>query len=78
MRNLYIYNACIYIHSILLTGGWRCWWTDFVPEAIHNPVAIKLLVSGLLTWRIYCVHLFLHHNRFCIYNPISSVQVLSC
>ena len=26
-----------------------CWWTDFVPEAIHNPVAIKLLVSGLLT-----------------------------
>ena len=29
--------------------GWRCWWADFVPEAIHNPVAIKLLVSGLLT-----------------------------
>ena len=27
---------------------WRCWWTDFVPKAIHNPVAIKLLVSGLL------------------------------
>ena len=22
-------------------------WTDFVPEVIHNPVAIKLLVSGL-------------------------------
>ena len=20
--------------------GWRCWWTDFVPEAIHNSVAI--------------------------------------
>ena len=49
MRNLHIYNACTYIHSILLTGGWRCWWTDFVPEAIHNPVAIKLLVLGLLT-----------------------------
>ena len=24
-------------------------WTDFDPEAIHNPVVIKLLVSGLLT-----------------------------
>ena len=58
-------------------SGWRCWWIDFVPEAIHNPVAIKLLVSGLLTRRIYYVHLFLHHNRFCIYISISSVQVLS-
>ena len=41
--------------QILLTeaihNGWlkSCWWTDFVPEAIHNPVAIKLLVSRLLT-----------------------------
>ena len=40
--------------------GWRCWWTDFVPEAIHYPVAIKLLVSGLLTWLGYYVCLFLH------------------
>ena len=23
-------------------------WTDFVPESIHNPVAIKLLVSVFL------------------------------
>ena len=52
MRNLYIYKACIYIYSIFNWDGWRCWWTDFVPEAIHNPVAIKLLVSGLLTWLI--------------------------
>ena len=24
-------------------------WTYFVPEATHNPIAISLLVSGLLT-----------------------------
>ena len=24
-------------------------WTDFVPEAIHNPVAIKVLLLGFLT-----------------------------
>ena len=28
-------------------------WTDFLPEAIHNLVAIKLLVPGLLTGDIY-------------------------
>ena len=42
-------------------------WTDFIPEAIHNQVAIKLLVSGLLTGHICYVRLFLHHKRFCIY-----------
>ena len=26
----------------------------------HKPVAIKLLVSGLLTWLLYYVRLFLH------------------
>ena len=32
-----------------------------VPEAIHNQVAIKLLKSGLLTWRIICcVYLFFY------------------
>ena len=30
-------------------GGWHCWWTGFVTKANHNPVAIKLLVSGLST-----------------------------
>ena len=40
--------------------------THLVPDAIHNPVAIKLLVSGLLTGHICYVHLFLHHDRFCI------------
>ena len=52
-------------------------WTYFVPEVIHYPVAIKLLVSGLMTRHICYVHLFIHHNRFCIYILISSVQVLS-
>ena len=42
-------------------------WIDFVPEAIHNPIAIKLLVSDLLTGHICYVRLFLHYNRFCIY-----------
>ena len=51
-------------------------WT-VCSEAIHNPVAIKLLASGLLTGHICYVHVFLHLNRFCIYIQISSVQVLS-
>ena len=33
-------------------------WADFVPEAIRNQVAIKLLVSGLLTGHICYVYLF--------------------
>ena len=41
-------------------------WTDFIPEAIHNQIAIKLLVLGLLTRHICYVYLFLHHNRFYI------------
>ena len=45
----------IYLFYFINWDGWRCWWTDFVPEAIHNPVAIKLLVSGLLTWLIMYV-----------------------
>ena len=49
----------IYSFYFINWGGWRCWWTDFVPEAIHNPVAIMLLVSGLLTWRIYYVHMYI-------------------
>ena len=30
----------------------------FAPEAIHSPIAIKLLVSGLLTRRLCYVRLF--------------------
>ena len=57
-------------------------WTDFVPEAFHNPVAtcIKLLVSGLLTGHVCYVHVFLHHNRFCIYIklvPCKSFVILT-
>ena len=33
-------------------------WTYFVPAAIHNPVAIQLLVSGLLTGHTCYVRLF--------------------
>ena len=50
-------------------------WTD-CPRAIHNPVAIKLLVSGLLTRHMLYTSV-LHHNRVFIYILISSVQVLS-
>ena len=42
-------------------------WTDSVPEAMYKQVAIKLLVSDLLTGHICSVCLFLHHNRFYIY-----------
>ena len=31
---------------------------QFVPEAIHNPVAIELLVSGLLNRHILCTSVF--------------------
>ena len=37
----------IYLIYFIDWDGWRWWWTDFVPEVIHNPVAIKLLMSGL-------------------------------
>ena len=49
---------------------------QIVPKAIHNPVAIKLLVPGLLSRHMLCSSV-LHHNRFCITILISSVQVLS-
>ena len=51
----------------------------FVPEAIHNQVAIiiKLLVSGLLTGRICYVYLFLHHNRVYIYILLDLVPCKS-
>ena len=32
-------------------------WT-VCPEAFHNPVAIKLLVSGLLTRHMFCTSVF--------------------
>ena len=41
-------------------------WTVCPRGYSLNPVAIKLLASGLLTGHICYVHLFLHLNRFCI------------
>ena len=32
--------------------GWHCCVDSIVPEAIHNPVAIMLLVSGLLAYML--------------------------
>ena len=55
-------------------------WTDFVPEAIHNPIAIKLLMWDLLTGHTCYVRLFLHHNIFCIYiklGPCKSFVILT-
>ena len=40
MRNLYIYNACIYSFYFNHWGGWLCCVGRLVPEAIHNQVAI--------------------------------------
>ena len=39
MRNIYIYNACIYVYILMTGKDSAAVWTDFVPEAIHNPVA---------------------------------------
>ena len=47
----------IYLFYFINWGGWRRWWTDFVPEVIHNPVAIKNLVSFDLTY-ILCMSVF--------------------
>ena len=38
----------MYLFYFINWDGWRCWWTDFVPEAIHNPVAIKAAISDLM------------------------------
>ena len=38
----------MYLFYFINLDGWRCWWTDFVPEAIHKLVAIKLLMLGLI------------------------------
>ena len=40
-----MYNACIYIHSILISGSDSAAGGQACPEVIRNPVAIKLLVS---------------------------------
>ena len=39
---------------------------SFCPRVYHNPLAIKLLVSGFLTRHILCTF-FYTDNRFCIY-----------
>ena len=55
----------IFLFYFIDWGGWRCWWTDFVPEAIHNPVAIKLLVSGLFDLAyILCTSVFTSTTDF--------------
>ena len=70
----------IYFSILMSWADSAAVWTDFVPEAIHNQVAIKLLVSGLLTEHICYVYLFLHHNRFYIYIllvPCKSFVILT-
>ena len=56
----------IYLSILMSWADSAAVWTDFVPEAIHNQIAIKLLVSGILTGYICYVYLFLHHNIFYI------------
>ena len=38
----------VYLFYFINWDGRRCWWTDFVPEAIHNPEAIKLKAVGTI------------------------------
>ena len=54
-------------------------WTDFVPEAIHNQVAIELLVSGLLTRHICSVYLILYHYGYIFISllPCKSFVILT-
>ena len=64
----------IYFYILMTGEESTAVWAVFVPEGIHNPVAI--LVSGLSTGHICYVRLFLHHNIFCIY--ILLVQCKFC
>ena len=76
---LYIHiSYYIYIYSTLITwANKRCGVGRTVPEAIHNQVAIKLLVSGLLTWRILCyVYLFVTYWQVLYLNDFCSVKVI--
>ena len=41
-----------------MTGGIALLCGEIVPEAIHNQVAIKLPVSGLLTRYMLCTSVF--------------------
>ena len=35
-----------------------CCMDRIIPEAVHNPIAIKLLVFGLLYWHVCYIRLF--------------------
>ena len=65
----------IYLSTLMTWADSAAVRTYFVPEAILNQLAIKLLVSGLLTGHIGYVYLFLHHNIF--YSYISLVPCKS-
>ena len=47
---IYLYIVCIYLFDFNNWVGWLC-----CVDRICNPVAIKLLVYGLLTWHIFYV-----------------------
>ena len=51
----------IYIFNIIAVSDGYAVWTDFVPEAFYNPVAIKFLVSGLL------IYMYMLYNA-CFYS----------
>ena len=50
-KNYFVFKKLRYKHVFYFNHlmGWRCCVDRTVPEAIHNPVAIKLLLFGLLT-----------------------------
>ena len=77
MRNFYIYNACTYILLFKCLGRIALLCGQiFVPEAILNQVAIKLLGSGLLTGHnMLCLSDFTSLHILYLYL-ISSVQII--
>ena len=56
----------IYACFNVFFNWWHCCVVRIVPKIIHNPVAIKLLVIGLLTLHICNVRLYLLH-MFCMF-----------
>ena len=77
MRNLCTYN--VYITFIYFNDwvGWLCSIDRIVPEAIHIPIAIDLLVYFFfLKYKLYMCTCFKHHGTFCIYLFFLSVLVI--
>ena len=71
-----ISNNCVSVVVFIRGIGLCLLGLNVAFEAIHNQVASKLLVSGLLTGHICYVYLFFTSSQILYLYLISSVQVV--